>query len=183
MTRLEDHYRLHPFTFFITHMVGMVAFLVVVISGVVMAVHPDVGEAARRAHGVSSALLLLCFVAEVVEVVVVKLASAGKTNPPAWLQVQSPCRRKGPQGRRRLCCAQHYLMGGVADYTRYHAGLGVSLCRGPARRTSSSWRGTRPSHRGTCRPHGPRTSYPSGGGRAGEETIAPHGARAMSPVG
>ena len=78
MTRLEDHYRLHPFTFFITHMVGMVAFLVVVISGVVMAVHPDVGEAARRAHGVSSALLLLCFVAEVVEVVVVKLASAGK---------------------------------------------------------------------------------------------------------
>ena len=82
MTRLEDHYRLHPFTFFITHMVGMVAFLVVVISGVVMTVHPDVGEAARRAHGVSSALLLLCFVVEVVEVVMVKLASAGKTNPP-----------------------------------------------------------------------------------------------------
>ena len=74
-------------------------------------------------------------------------------------------------------------MGGVADHARYHAGLGVSLCRGPARRTSSSWRGARPSHRGTCRPHGPRTSYPSGGGRAGEETIAPHGVRAMLPVG
>lgn len=81
MTRLEDHYRLHPFTFFITHMAGIVAFLVVVVSGVLMMACPDVGEAARRVHGISSALLLLCFVVEAMEVVTVKVVGAGKANP------------------------------------------------------------------------------------------------------
>ena len=62
MTRLEDHYRLHPFTFFITHMVGMVAFLVVVISLVwswrctPMSERLPAGRTASRAPCCSSAL-------------------------------------------------------------------------------------------------------------------------------
>ena len=34
------------------------------------------------------------------------------------------------QGRRRLRSAQHHLVGGVADHTRYHAGFGPRSAEG-----------------------------------------------------
>ena len=84
MTRLEDHYRLHPFPFFVVHMAGIVAFLASIISGIMVMTNPSPDSTAHMVHRISSAALLLLFVAGMAEAVIVKARSAGKgrSNPP-----------------------------------------------------------------------------------------------------
>lgn len=84
MTRLEDHYRLHPFPFFVVHMAGIVAFLASIISGIMLMTNPSLDNTAHMVHRISSAALLLLFVAGMAEAVIVKARSAGRgrSNPP-----------------------------------------------------------------------------------------------------